>query len=206
MKLEVSEDFLGKQAVSKVIDKSFQPKIGDVLSNDNHNLLIVQGFYTLGKYSYRINRSYNDHIFKQQWLKKAIQRNEAIWEQHKNDLKLFPTTTDDPTFPRDSRDDITYKLYLYYSNHSKYTRLYRSKYIQPPAKKVRVNTGDKIMVRVNHVLCNKKFNVNVINPYKPLYSCYWGRESIALSSLITQKFMYMGNIIDWLQENNKGTI
>ena len=168
-----------------VIDKDYVPKIGDVLSNDIHPCIIIETIYSLDKKSLRVNKNYNDHMFKHELLHGVIQKREIIWEQHKFDLEFFPETNSPNPFA--DRINVSYRTYCFYHDHKRYQRLYQSKYYSQPDRKVRVVIGQNPMVRVSHVLCIYSNGKN---------RCYYwgGKNAMALSSLVNQKFVYQGNI------------
>jgi len=190
-----------KREESVVIDKSYVPKVGDILWNDDHPLITIQSVYALDKTSLRVNKNYNLKLLKHEALMKITARKEEIWNQHKNDLKFFPEISrKQVTINRDK--NVKYFSYLFYNNYNQYKRLYQSKYSSPPTRKVKVVTGQKTMVRVTHGLC-KSFYIH--NGKQMIKSCfYWGGiKSTAVSTLITQNFKYLGNIYqDLLEENS----
>jgi hypothetical protein len=176
------------QEKSTIIDKDYVPQPGDVLSNDEHSLIIIEQVYSLNKTSLRVNRNYNDHVFKYELLQKVIRRREAIWNQHKNDFKLFP----DPTERTQNRDKLFYHMYLYYNDYNRYERLYMSKYSSLPTRKNRVVIGQKTMVRANHIFCeltNANGNMRGCNKW-------YGKYATPLTYLINKKFVFQGNIRD----------
>jgi hypothetical protein len=177
-----------------VIDKDYEPHVGDVLSSIEHSLIIIENIYNLDKKSYVVNKNYNDHLFKHELLHKVITRREIIWEQHKLDLKLFPEKVINKHV---QRQNMSYLLYCMYNDYPRYHRLYQSKYYYPPTNKIRVVTGKKPMVRVNHGLCFKKVedSKRKYYPTGQIGCCYWyGKKATPLVSLINQKFVYNGNI------------
>jgi hypothetical protein len=191
---------------SLVIDKSYAPKIGDVLWNERHPLIVIQDIYDLDRTSLRKNKSYTLQVLKYQALLKIIKRKEAIWDQHKHDLNFFPDLASgsmiiDRNNPNYYNPNYSYALYLYYNDFNQYRRLYNSKYSKMPSKKVRVKIGKKPMVTISHSLC-KHFVVYGNSKYTG-YACnYWGgRHSQSVISLVNQGFKYIGNIYqDLLQE------
>lgn len=190
------------------IDKSYVPKIGDILCNGAHPLIIIQNVYYLDKISYRVDKSYNLQLIKHEALKKIIRRKEIIWSQHKEDLRLFPEA-EDKVYPNNmdtsNRKDpnLNFWTYLYHNDRHQCRRLYHSRYSSIPSRKIRVIIGKKTMVTVGHGLC--KTFVKNIDGTIDMYKCYhWdGYGSNPLSALVTQGFKYIGNIYyDYLEENN----
>jgi len=177
-----------------VIDKYYVPRVGDVLSNDEHSLATIEIVYSLNRMSSRINRSYNDQLFKRELLKKVIQRKEIIWDQHKLDYKLFPEASSIGQTGGEKRKSTDYMMYCFYNDMKQYKRLYCSKYRYEPNPKIRVVTSQKTMVRVNHGLCLRD------NEHK----CYYwgGKHATPLSLLINQKFIYHGNIYSDILESH----
>jgi hypothetical protein len=180
------------QEKSVVIDKNYVPRVGDVLSNATHPLVIVERVYTLPKRSSRVNKNYNDHLFKHEALKKIIKRKEIIWEQHKFDYRLFPEQNVSHLLSRSNRKNLFYSVYLFYTNPEQYKRLYTSNYRYSPQRRNRVIIGKKTMVTINHGLCFKIYNSREKTPCLAWYRRY----SVPLSYLINQKYAYQGNIYE----------
>ncbi len=183
------------QEKSVVIDKNYVPRVGDVLSNVTHPLVIVERVYALPKRSLRVNRNYYDQLFKHELIKKVIEKREIIWEQHKNDLKLFPEVA---LLGRDHTNTL-YKTYLFYNDRNRHERLYRSKYAYAPNRKIRVITGFKTMVRLSHGLCRYQpilshHEQNDQDYYSRACPYWYGKHATALSYLINNQFIYCGNI------------
>jgi hypothetical protein len=192
-----------------VIDKDYVPQVGDVLSNDKHSCITIEMIYKLDRYSYRVNRNYNDDLFKYEALKKVIRRKEIIWSQHKFDFQLFPVTSpahrgNDEEQTIDIRKNITFHIYLFYNDNKQYQRLYNSKYDFPPQRKSRVIIGKKIMVRVNHSLCREEVPADEKQYHSSGRGCYYwyGKKATPLGSLVNQKFVYHGNIYSDLLESH----
>jgi hypothetical protein len=181
------------QQKSTVVDKDYVPRVGDVLSNYEHPLITIEVVYERNRYSSRVNRNYNDQLFKYEVLQKIIQRKEIIWHQHKYDLQLFPTTNTSIHPTLKDRDNLTYPLYLFYNDNQQYHRLYASKYHYKPTTKVSMVIGTKTVVRASHALCtHQQVGSGVI------ISCdYWyGKRATALTYLVNHNYIYKGNIYD----------
>ena len=187
--LSISKTLSISNTINNFIDKNYTPRPGDILSNNYHSLMIVEKFYTLDRASRRINRNYNEQLTRYEWLKKVIRRKEIIWDQHKNDLKLFPDKKQASS--NISRVNMSYKTYCYYNYPNQFDRLYGSKYRNFPKRKVLVTTGVKKMMRISHATCS------CTNDFFGGYS-----KATPLSSLITQKTVYKGNIHALIREND----
>ena len=185
------------------IDKDYMPLPGDVLSNEHHPLIIIEGIYYLNKTSSKVNRNYNDQIVKHELLKKIITRKEAIWNQHKLDYTLFPERTTNNQTGGDKRNNINYQRYCFYNDQRQYVRLYKSRYTFPPTSKIRVVTGKKTMMRVNHGLCKSNY-VSADGTIGTKSCTYWyGRQSMPLTLLVSKGFIYHGNVYnDTLQQSD----
>ena len=187
---------------SLVIDKSYVPQLGDVLWNELHPLVVIQGIYALDKRSSRVNRSYDLQVLKHKALQKIITRKEIIWEQHRHDLRIFPERNRNNT--TNNRTNITYMGYLLHNDMNQYIRLFRSKYSDMPPKRISVVTGKKPMVIVSHGLCKNRVASETFGTYAG-YACrrWGGRNSQSVISLVNQGFKYLGNICtDLLQEES----
>jgi hypothetical protein len=191
-----------------VIDKNYVPQVGDVLSNNKHSCITIETVYDLDRSSYRVNKNYNDDLFKYEALKQVVRRKEIIWDQHKLDFQLFPVTSPahrgaDEEQTLEIRKNLTLAMYLVYNDNKQYKRIYCSKYCLGPDKKVRVITGAKTMVRVNHGLCREKVEVTQYYPSGQRGCYYWyGKHATPLISLINQKFVYHGNIYKDMLESH----
>jgi hypothetical protein len=192
--LSISKTLSISNTINNFIDKNYIPLPGDILSNNYHSLMIVEKSYNLEKRSYRINKNYNEHMTRYEWLEKVIRRKEIIWDQHKNDLKLFPDKNQRSSRVNMSYDTsrvkMSYNTYCYFNDYNQFKRLYGSKYRNFPNRKVLVTTGVKKMIRISHATC----------------SCtngFWGySKGTPLSSLITKKSVYKGNIHALIREND----
>lgn len=186
------------------IGKDYVPKMGDLLFNDSHPLIIIANIYSLDRSSLQVNKNFKLELLKHEFLKKIIQRKEIIWSQHKNDFRLFPDN--DIHGKTSNREGITYRMYCYYNDFEQYIRLYASRYYNYPQEKVRVVTGTRKIVTVDHSLC-KDYYFDGTNGTNIRNVCnYWGgKRSEPLSSLVTKKFKYLGNLyLDFLKEDIMG--
>jgi len=189
--------------IGDTINKNYRPICGDMFSTDSglksghklsHSLMIIENVYELHRKSSRINRNYNDQLFKHELWKKLTERREIIWNQHKNDLKLFPNKNDYFAKKYPDRSKASYTVYCYYNDSKRYGRLYNSKYEYPPSKKVQVITGTKIMLRISHGVCSCTGN----------YSGY--SQATPLSALITKKAIYKGNLFKLVYNASQTTL
>ena len=165
------------------LDGSYVPLGGDMLSNGDHPLLIIESVYYLDKYSMRVDKNYYEHLSRHELIQELLRRREIIWQQHRLDEKMFPGKID-PVI----RATMTYYQYLISHDYARYQRIYYSKYFLKPLRKRRVKIGVKAMVKTNHSWC-----VRVGTNALPCMFWY-GTKAMPVSFLINNNFVYRGNL------------
>jgi hypothetical protein len=174
-----------------IVDKKYLPMPGDILSNDCHSSVIIDRVYLLPKYSRRVDKNYNDNLFKHEVCRKIIQRKEIIWTQHKFDILMFPENV---RTLRINREHMDFREYCLESNLKQYNRLYKSKYYLLPQRKKKVQIGFKTMVKINHSMCGWQLRSHGSIIQGVNRECFAGRFSVSVSYLINHYYKYLGNI------------